>query len=137
MIILDEDRSSFHEENFQPESNLKSSHSDYNLLADMQGKAHYTKDSEHSSAPPPHPMIERQGRLYWTKLVEAGKKQRKNWIQQWVVLLANNLLFYKDQKQAVMVQNQCHTANPTAAAIYEEQRSTGQEIKAARKMFSS
>uniref|UniRef100_H2Z809 Uncharacterized protein n=1 Tax=Ciona savignyi TaxID=51511 RepID=H2Z809_CIOSA len=53
-------------------------------------------------------MIERQGRLYWTKLVEAGKKQRKNWIQQWVVLLANNLLFYKDQKQAVMTKSMPH-----------------------------
>jgi len=49
-------------------------------------------------------MIERQGRLNWTKLVEAGKKQRKNWVQQWVVLLANNLLFYKDQKQATGVR---------------------------------
>ena len=36
--------------------------------------------------------------------MEAGKKQRKNWIQQWVVLLANNLLFYKDEKQATMVK---------------------------------
>ncbi|XP_076807372.1 rho GTPase-activating protein 12-like isoform X4 [Clavelina lepadiformis] len=61
-----------------------------------------------SSLPPPHPMIERQGRLYWTKLMEAGKKQRKNWIQQWVVLLANNLLFYKDQKQATMTRSLPH-----------------------------
>uniref|UniRef100_F6YAG6 Rho-GAP domain-containing protein n=1 Tax=Ciona intestinalis TaxID=7719 RepID=F6YAG6_CIOIN len=53
-------------------------------------------------------VIERQGRLYWTKLVEAGKKQRKNWLQQWVVLLANNLLFYKDQKQAVMTKSTPH-----------------------------
>nr|XP_039270216.1 rho GTPase-activating protein 12-like isoform X1 [Styela clava] len=58
-------------------------------------------------APPPHPMIERQGRLNWTKLAEAGKKIRKNWVQLWVVLLSNNLLFYKDQKQAHMTK-----ANP-------------------------
>lgn len=48
-------------------------------------------------------MIERQGRLNWTKITEAGKKLRKNWLQQWVVLLSNNLLFYKDQKQATVV----------------------------------
>lgn len=42
--------------------------------------------------------------MNYTKLMEAGKKQRKNWVQQWVVLLANNLLFYKDQKQATMVK---------------------------------
>ncbi|XP_078494310.1 rho GTPase-activating protein 12 isoform X6 [Ciona intestinalis] len=73
----------------------------------QQGKSRL-RDTDHSSVPPPHPVIERQGRLYWTKLVEAGKKQRKNWLQQWVVLLANNLLFYKDQKQAVMTKSTPH-----------------------------
>jgi len=52
--------------------------------------------------------IQLEGRLNWTKLYEAGKKQRKNWNQQWVVLLANNLLFYKDQKQAASSKTYMH-----------------------------
>ncbi|XP_078494304.1 rho GTPase-activating protein 12 isoform X1 [Ciona intestinalis] len=108
MIILDDNRSfSPIDEFHQQETALKTSQSEYDLPEIGQGKSRL-RDTDHSSVPPPHPVIERQGRLYWTKLVEAGKKQRKNWLQQWVVLLANNLLFYKDQKQAVMTKSTPH-----------------------------
>ncbi|XP_076807226.1 rho GTPase-activating protein 12-like isoform X2 [Clavelina lepadiformis] len=86
---------------------LSDSRSNIQAEESQQHYLHHAQEDV-SSLPPPHPMIERQGRLYWTKLMEAGKKQRKNWIQQWVVLLANNLLFYKDQKQATMTRSLPH-----------------------------
>nr|CAB3222785.1 rho GTPase-activating protein 12 [Phallusia mammillata] len=97
------------EEHSQHDHNpLKTSLSECDLLNDSPGASRFGQEGDHTTVPPPHPMIERQGRLNWTKLMDAGKKQRKNWVQQWVVLLANNLLFYKDQKQAIMTKSTPH-----------------------------
>lgn len=44
-----------------------------------------------------------KGKLNCAKVAEAGKKVKKSWLQLWVILLPNSLVFYKDQKQSVPV----------------------------------
>uniref|UniRef100_UPI00358F1886 rho GTPase-activating protein 12-like n=1 Tax=Myxine glutinosa TaxID=7769 RepID=UPI00358F1886 len=42
--------------------------------------------------------LEKAGVLNKTKIMENGKKIRKNWMLAWVVMVADDLIFYKDPK---------------------------------------
>uniref|UniRef100_A0A8C4PZG2 Rho GTPase activating protein 9 n=1 Tax=Eptatretus burgeri TaxID=7764 RepID=A0A8C4PZG2_EPTBU len=73
--------------------------------ADMEEKVIKTKvtsDHNHLSiadlALSKRSDLEKAGMLNKTKIMENGKKIRKNWMLAWVVMVADDLIFYKDPK---------------------------------------
>ena len=54
-------------------------------------------------------VILKQGPLNKTKLLENGKKHRKNWTNSHVVLTDTFLLFFKDAKTFASMQSGGHT----------------------------